>query len=223
MRYQITPGAFSYLVLELEEGESIIARPKVFQWAYGDFKIHTGVHGGLFQGISRLFGKLPIMLNQITARENKVRLALAPLFPGEIIALQLDDKEKVVVNDKTFLAAYGDIEFKAKVIGRLGIISNNLVWLELSGNGLVFLSAYGSLAKLDIENFERLTVDNRNIVAFPEDMKYKIVRLASGLKALLFGGEGIGLRFEGPGYVVVSSRPLVEQRGKKHDYFKFFF
>ncbi len=193
MRYQIIGDAFSYLYVELNYGEKIVAEPSSFVYGIGEFEVNT-TSQGLFKGLLRsLFTGESFFLNEFTAKSEKVYLAFAPASIGKIIDLKLNG-ESWLLNDFSYLASYGNIDLGVKTTGILGLSTYNLTWLKVTGNGIVWLSSYGDLHKITIPEGQKLTLDNLHLVAFPEGVKYE-VRKFGGLKSLLFSGEGIVIDF----------------------------
>jgi uncharacterized protein (AIM24 family) len=79
---------------------------------------------------------------------------------------------------------------------------------KLTGNGLVFVHAGGTIIKKELAAGETLRVDTGCLVAFSPTVDYDIT-MVGGFKNMLFGGEGIFLAsLTGPGLVYLQSLPL---------------
>jgi uncharacterized protein (AIM24 family) len=51
-----------------------------------------------------------------------------------------------------------------------------------------------------------MIIDNGHLVAWPEDMEYKIQKASSGWFSSATSGEGLVCRFTGPGRVLIQTR-----------------
>lgn len=79
---------------------------------------------------------------------------------------------------------------------------------RLSGEGLAFVHAGGTIIKKELGRNESLRVDTGCLVAFAPTVDYDI-QFIGGFKNALFGGEGIFLaRLTGPGLVYLQSLPF---------------
>jgi uncharacterized protein (TIGR00266 family) len=77
-----------------------------------------------------------------------------------------------------------------------------------SGSGQVFYNSYGAIKEIEVTPDTPIVVDNGHIVAFTEGVSYRLATEGSGMKNLIFGGEGIILKFSGTGKVWIQSRNL---------------
>lgn len=79
---------------------------------------------------------------------------------------------------------------------------------KLSGGGLAFLHASGTLHEVELRGGESLRVDTGCLVAFQASVTYDI-QMVPGVKTALFGGEGLFLvHLTGPGKVILQTLPF---------------
>jgi len=79
---------------------------------------------------------------------------------------------------------------------------------RLTGNGMAFIHAGGTILKKDLSADERLRVDTGCLVGLSESVDYDI-QFIGGFKNALFGGEGLFLAvLRGPGTVYLQSLPF---------------
>jgi uncharacterized protein (AIM24 family) len=79
---------------------------------------------------------------------------------------------------------------------------------RLTGNGMVFVHAGGTVIEKDLAAGESLRVDTGCIVAFATTVDYDI-QFIGGFKNAIFGGEGLFLaKLTGPGKVYLQSLPF---------------
>ena len=132
-------------------------------------------------------------------------MTLAPSLPGDIEALELQG-ETVLVQSGSFLAATMNIEVDSQWGGARSFFSREgLFLLRCSGRGLLFVSSYGAIHRIDLGRGERYTVDNGHMVAFDDSVRYEVGR-SGGWKTTLLGGEGLVCKLEGPGRFFMQTR-----------------
>jgi hypothetical protein len=87
---------------------------------------------------------------------------------------------------------------------------NNMGFIlqKLTGSGLSFIHAGGTVVRKDLSSGERLRIDTGCIVGFEPSVHYDI-QFVGGFKNVLFGGEGLFLAtLDGPGTVYLQTLPL---------------
>ncbi|NPA99378.1 MAG: TIGR00266 family protein [Crenarchaeota archaeon] len=207
MKWNVTcKPSYSLLKVELEPGENVTAEPGAMVYMKGDIEIKTS-SGGILKGIMRsMLGGESFWLNTYRAR-SQAEIWFAPSLPGDIEALEIDGKG-LIIQDTSYLAHHGDISIGTAWRGFRGLLAEGeLFWLKAEGHGLVWVTSYGGLEKLELKPGERVIVDNFHFVAMDNGMKWK-VRKFGGLKSFLFGGEGLVIEVEGPGRLVLQTRSL---------------
>ena len=104
------------------------------------------------------------------------------------------------------MASSPEIEVNTKWGGAKTFFSKEgLFLLKMSGQGKLFLSSYGAIHKIDLEAGQKHIVDTGHMVAFAENVEYKVKRVG-GLKSTLFSGEGLVCELTGPGRIFIQSR-----------------
>ena len=92
---------------------------------------------------------------------------------------------------------------KVSVFGGSGFVLQ-----KLTGRGLAFIHAGGTLHKKVLEHGEKLRVDAGCVAGFSHTVDYS-VGFVGGFKNILFGGEGLFLaELTGPGEVLIQSLPF---------------
>jgi uncharacterized protein (TIGR00266 family) len=193
----------TYSVLEviLNKGESIEAEAGAFMMGEGSFEIKTKSRGLM----RALAGGETLFLNTYIAKEDGVRLWFVPPWPGDIVYVKLDGTKGLIVNDKAYLASHGDVKHKTVWRGLKGVFGGGgLMWLKFEGIGGVWLSAYGSIAEVEVKG-QKLTVDNVHLVAMDDTLSYDIKKFGS-MKSFLLGGEGFVFNVKGMGRMYLQTR-----------------
>jgi uncharacterized protein (TIGR00266 family) len=83
--------------------------------------------------------------------------------------------------------------------------SEGLFMLKCFGTGALLLCSYGAIHEETLAVGQTLTVDTGHLVAFTEDMGFR-VRTIGGVKSTLFSGEGLVVDLTGPGRVLLQTR-----------------
>ena len=80
---------------------------------------------------------------------------------------------------------------------------------RLTGNGIVFIHAGGSIAEFDLRENESIQIDAGCLVAFTPTADFSIQDTGS-LKSQIFGGSGwFFATLKGPGKVWIQSLPFI--------------
>lgn len=112
------------------------------------------------------------------------------------------------LNDETFFQQ----KITAEDEGGRALLGNSggLFVMATEGEGRVAVSGFGSIRRIDIADSQKLIVDNGHLLAWEKSLDYElsINTSRSGLLGKLVSsqttGEGIVLKFKGPGAVYVS-------------------
>ncbi|KAI6843643.1 hypothetical protein KC332_g2370 [Hortaea werneckii] len=136
-------------------------------------------------------------------------VALAPTLMGDIVALQIaNDGRAWNVGKDAFLASTGEVkrETKSQGFSKAMFSGEDLFIYKLMGQGLVWLTSYGAVDVIHLQEGEQHIVDNGHLVAWNCD--YKIEKAASGSWSSVKSGEGLVCRFTGPGTIYMQTRNL---------------
>lgn len=198
--------AYTILRVVLEPGEEVYAEPGALMLMRGDVEVKTS-SGGIGKALARkLLGGESFFINRYRAL-SEAEIWFVPSTPGDIEAIEMNHEEWII-QDTSYLAHSGDIDISAKFTGLRGFIAEgNLFWLRASGSGLLWVSSYGAIRRVEVGPGERLVVDNYHFVAMPAATNYTVKKFG-GLKTFLFGGEGFVIEVRGPTIVYVQTRIL---------------
>jgi uncharacterized protein (TIGR00266 family) len=134
------------------------------------------------------------------------RVALGPTLFGDIITLHVDGRHPWVIGKDAFLASTPEVvrETKSQGFSKAMFSGEDLFVYRLSGQGIIWLTSFGAVDRLDLRQGEQHIVDNGHLVAWSCD--YKIERAGGGTLTGMKTGEGLVCRFTGPGSVYVQTR-----------------
>ncbi len=197
--------AFTLARVRLDQREQLQAESGAMVSMSDDIKMETGTRGGIFGGLRRsVLGGESFFVNTFTA-ERPGEVTIAPPMPGDIEALELQG-ETLMVQSGSFLAATMNINVDSQWGGARSFFSREgLFLLRCSGRGLLFVSSYGAIHRIDLDRGQRYTVDTGHMVAFDDTVKYDVGR-SGGWKTTLLGGEGLVCKLEGPGRFYMQTR-----------------
>ena len=210
MDYKILyPEAFPVVEFHFKRGESIKAESDAMIAMSATVDVEGRREGSILGGLARKFltGESFFMQTLAANRGDGMALIGHPL-PGGIMDVELDGSYGLIVQQGGFLAATEGIEVDTKVQNPLkGLFSGEgFFLLNIGGRGTVFVSSYGVIHPINLEQGEEVIIDNGHLVAWPSYMDYKIEKASSGWLSSFTSGEGIVCRFKGPGVVLIQTR-----------------
>lgn len=227
--YRIRGDDMQFVEIDLDPGEATVAEAGgmmymdegiAIETIFGDGSAqHSGLMGALVGAGKRLLtGEslfMTVFQNQASTRRC---VAFGAPYPGRIIPVLLRDfgGELIAQKDSFLCAAEGvciGIAFQRRLgTGLFG--GEGFIMQRLSGDGLAFVHAGGTLYERILGPGEVLRVDTGCIVAFQSTVDYDI-QLVGGIKTALFGGEGLFFAtLRGPGKIWLQSLPFSRLAGR---------
>ncbi len=207
---------FTLAKVMLDPGESVTAEAGAMVTMSADIEMKTKARGGVGKALLRSFvGGESFFQNTFTGGPSGGEVTLAPSYPGDVVHLHLEGNT-VMVQSGSYIFDTGEIEISTKFGGGKMLFSGERMFLlKITGNGDIFISAYGAIHLIELGQGEEYIVDTGHIVAFDESATFKVTK-AGSLKSLFFSGEGFVCRFTGPGRVWVQTRnPMMFMMGSK--------
>lgn len=208
--------SFSMLEVNIRRGETLITESGSMVAMDDGTEIKTTIgswKGGvlariiafLYALVRKFLGGESFFINKYSTVDDTKKVFIAPKIPGSIVHIKLEN-QSLIVQGGSFLACSGGIRLKIKWMGfRSFFMGEGLFFLELSGNGDLWLNSYGTVEKIDLKN--TLIVDTGHIVAFEPTISYAI-RTVGGIKSTLFSGEGLVVQFDGNGTILIQSHNI---------------
>jgi uncharacterized protein (TIGR00266 family) len=211
--YKIFGDDIQVVEIELDSGEGVRAEAGAMLYMEDGIEMQTGTAGGVFSGFKRMLtGESFFITTFLYNGTGKGHVAFGAPYPGKIIPLQLDQVGgQFMVQKDGFLCAARGIEIEVAFTKRIGagiFGGEGFILQRLSGSGLAFVHAGGTILKRQLQPRERLRVDTGCLVAFEPSVDYDI-QMIGGFKNALFGGEGLFVAtLTGPGTVYLQSLPF---------------
>jgi len=211
--YKIFGDDMQIVEIELDPGEGVRAETGAMLYMEDGIEMQTSTGGGLFKGFKRMLtGESFFITTFLYHGSGKGHVAFGAPYPGKIIPLDLDkfDHEFLCQKD-AFLCAAAGIEIEVAFTKRMGagmFGGEGFILQRLTGRGMAFVHAGGTILKKELAAGERLRVDTGCLVGLSHTVDYDI-QFVGGFKNALFGGEGLFLAvLRGPGTVYLQSLPF---------------
>jgi len=203
LKYQ---PSYTLGIISLNPGEEIQVEGGSMVSMTPDVSIETKARGGLLKSLGRaVLGGESFFQNTFRASGQGGEITVAPALPGDMHVVQLTG-EGLAVQSGSYVASENGVDVDTKWGGaKTFFASEGLIMLRVSGQGKAILSSYGAIHELDLAAGQRYTIDTGHLVAFSENMGFK-VRSVGGIKSTLFSGEGLVVDLTGPGKVLMQTR-----------------
>lgn len=227
--YKIHGDDMQFVEVELDPNEAMVAESGAMMFMedgiameaiFGDGSAQHGGFVGALMGMGKrlLTGESLFMTAYQNQAGVKRRMAFGAPYPGKILPLQLRELggELIAQKDAFLCAAKGvsiGIAFQKKLgAGLFG--GEGFILERLTGDGLTFIHAGGTLYERTLAPGEVLKIDTGCIVAFQPSVDYDI-QFVGGIKTALFGGEGLFFAtLRGPGKIWLQSLPFSRLAGR---------
>ena len=224
--YQIFGDDMQLVEIELDPGESVLAEAGAMNYMDARIKMETIFGDGSGADANKGFGSKLLSAGKraltgeglfMTVFQNvhpaeKAIVAFASPYPGKIIPVDLDTFDRTLICQKSaFLCAAKGVNIGIHLQKKLGaglFGGEGFIMQRLTGDGIVFLNAGGTIIKKTLQAGEMLKIDTGCLVAMSETVDYDVA-FQSDIKSGFLGGEGLFLAtLTGPGEVWLQSLPF---------------
>ena len=221
--YQIIGDDLQFVEIELDPGETAIAEAGAMMYLdswiemetiFGDGSASSqGVMERVFGAGKRVLSGASLFMTAFTNRgPTRSRVAFAAPYPGKIVPLDLGQMGgEMICQKEAFLCAARGISIGIAFQKKLGVAifgGEGFIMQRLTGSGMAFVHAGGTLVRKDLQPGETLKVDAGCLVALQPGVNFDI-QFVGGIKNALFGGEGLFFAtLTGPGTVWLQSLPF---------------
>lgn len=221
--YVITGDDMQFVEVELDPGETVIAEAGAFMYMTPGIHMETifgdpsaddqGLLGKVFSAGKRvLVGESLFMTTFTNDGPGKQQVAFAAPYPGKVVPMDLAQLGgELLCQKQSFLCAARGVRIGIALTKRIGaglFGGEGFILQRLTGDGLTFVHAGGTLHQRRLQPGETLRVDTGCIVAFQPSVQYEI-QFVGGIKNTLFGGEGLFFAtLTGPGNLWMQSLPF---------------
>lgn len=211
MHYKIIKEPMALLEVQMSAGERIIAESGAMVYAMGDVEIKTKMReGGLFAKLKvTALGGESFFVNEFIAKGD-CSLGLTGPPIGDIVRLDILQGNGFIVQAGAYVASTPGVAIDTQWQGfTKGLFGSEFFMLKATGQGDLFVNAYGGIVQKDLQAGERMTIDNYHLVALSEQARYQVIKVG-GMKTTILGGEGLATEITGPGSVYFQTKNLRE-------------
>jgi len=210
--YKLVGDDMQAVIIALDPGETVQAEAGSMMFMESGIEMSTEMQGGVIGGIKRMIGgESFFVVTFINNGDAKRHVAFAAPYPGKILALNLGETGDMLCQRDAYLCSAYGINIEVAFTKRLGagfFGGEGFILQRLSGDGLAFIHAGGTVLKHTLSAGQSLDVDTGCLVAFEKSVDYDI-RMVKGVKTMLFGGEGLFYaHMTGPGVVYLQTLPF---------------
>lgn len=182
--------------------EELIAEAGAMVAMSSEIKVTTtlrrGKGGGMLGGLKRMLAGESLFLSVFRSGEHAAEVYLAPRLLGDILPYQMLHGG-LIVQSTGYMASTPGVDIELGWQGFKSFLSGeSIFWLDLTGDGVVLLSAFGGIYEIEVEG--EYIVDTGHILAFEKSLKFSITKpTGSSWLSTFVGGEGFVCRFTGKG------------------------
>ena len=229
IEYEIHGEEMQFVEINLNPGAMVIAEAGGMMYMSPAIEMETrfgdpgapdkGFFGKLMSAGKRVMTGESLFITTFTNAGSKTEaVAFASPYPGKLLPMDLSEfnGELICQKDSFVCAARGvqvGIAFQKKLgVGFFG--GEGFIMQKLTGDGVAFIHAGGTLIRKSLEPGQILKVDTGCLVAMTSSVQYD-VQLVGGIKNTFFGGEGMFfVKLTGPGDVWLQSLPFSRLAGR---------
>src|ERR1700730_1835803 len=211
MEYKIVGDDMQGLQIQLQQGEEVYAEAGTMLYMGPGINLQAQMQGGLMKGLMRKFlAGESMFMSVFRCDADSGHLALANPIAGKIFPIELRGNT-ILAERNAYLCAIGNVDLSVAFTKRFGaglFGGEGFILQKISGQGLVFLHAGGTMIDFNLHPGEQLRVDTGCIVSMADTVAYDI-QFVGGFRNALFGGEGLFYAtLTGPGHVVLQTLPF---------------
>lgn len=214
--FTITEGQDPFLHVALQRGESVFAESDAMVMMDDTLDLSGNMQGGLLGGIARrLVAGESLFTQKIVASRGPGDLLLSQTVPGGLHVFDVGQQE-YLLSDGAFVAAETSVDIKVRTQSIGGALfggSGGFFIMRASGKGKLCVGGFGSLFLLNIQPGQNPVIDNGHVVAWDARLTYEMSvatsrqgGMLSNLISSQTSGEGMVMKFNGSGSVLLSSR-----------------
>ncbi|WP_411725730.1 TIGR00266 family protein [Methyloglobulus sp.] len=223
LNYTINGNDLQYIKITLDAGQEALAEQGAMMYTDKHIVIDTllgdgspsrlGALGRFWNAVKRSFTGESMFSSVYRNTSNKPQtIAIAAPSPGEIVPINLTEHGGMIICQKgAYIAGERgqkiQLAFQKRL--RVGFFGGEgFIMQKISGQGIVFIHASGTLKEVTLSPDDELKVDTGCLVGLSSTARYNI-KYTGTLKNSLFGGEGLFYAtVSGPGKVWIQSLPM---------------
>ena len=207
MQYQILKEPMAILDIQMRSSEKITAESGAMVYMKGDIEIQTRTREGGFLKkikVTALGGESFFVNDYIAHGDCSIGLTGPPL--GDIVRLDIDSGSGFIVQSGSYVASTQGVTLDIQWQGfTKGLFGSEFFMLKATGQGDLFLNAYGGIIHKQLAPGEKIMIDNYHLVALSNQATYRVTKVG-GTKTMILGGEGLATEIPGPVHCIFRQR-----------------
>lgn len=211
MQYQILKEPMAILDIQMRSGEKITAESGAMVYMKGDMEIKTRTREGGFLKkikVTALGGESFFVNDYIAHGDCSIGLTGPPL--GDIVCFDVGSGIGFIVQSGSYVASTQGVLLDTQWQGfTKGLFGSEFFMLKATGQGDLFLNAYGGIIHKQLAAGEKIIIDNYNLVALSDQAAYRVTKIG-GIKTTILGGEGLATEITGPGSLYFQTKNIRE-------------
>jgi uncharacterized protein (TIGR00266 family) len=211
MQYQILKEPMAILDVQMSSGEKITAEAGAMVYMKGDIEIKTRTReGGFFKKIkvTALGGESFFVNDYVAHGDCSIGLTGPPL--GDVVRLEVKPGTGYIVQSGSYVASTHGVLLDTQWQGfTKGLFGSEFFMLKATGQGDIFLNAYGGIIHKQLAAGEKIMIDNYHLVALSDQATYRVTKVG-GMKTTILGGEGLATEVTGPGSLYFQTKNIRE-------------
>ena len=211
MQYQILKEPMAILDIQMRSSEKITAESGAMVYMKGDIEIQTRTREGGFLKkikVTALGGESFFVNDYIAHGDCSIGLTGPPL--GDIVRLDVDSGSGFIVQSGSYVASTQGVMLDTQWQGfTKGLFGSEFFMLKATGQGDLFLNAYGGIIHKQLVPGEKIMIDNYHLVALSNQATYRVTKVG-GTKTMILGGEGLATEITGPGSLYFQTKNIYE-------------
>jgi uncharacterized protein (TIGR00266 family) len=122
-----------------------------------------------------LLGSESFFVNEYVAEKDPGKIGFVPAPVGDIRPLEVKAGKGLILQKSAYVASTKDVHLDTEWQGfKKGLFGQSLFMLKISGEGQMFVNAFGAMDHHSLKSGESLVVDNYHLVAFDDSCKYDV-------------------------------------------------
>lgn len=190
------------LEIQLAPEECIIAVSGELSWMTSTINLTTtmqfGGGGGVLGAFKRVVGGGSLFMTEYRARGSEGKVAFATKLPGHIVPVTVNSGQTYMIHRHGFLCATPGVELSVGFQQSLGagiFGGDGFLLQKLAGNCEAFVELGGEIVTYNLAAGETIRVHPGHVGMFESGVNFGITRI-TGIRNMLFGGDGIFRRFD---------------------------
>ncbi|MFC1521191.1 TIGR00266 family protein [Elusimicrobiota bacterium] len=219
--YKLIGDDMQAVVVTLDPGEQVLAEAGTMLYMTDGIDMQTsmstdnnkGLFGNLMKAAGRVLTGESFFITTFTnVGQQRADVTFAAPYPGKIMPIDLSQSGGHILCQKdAFLCAARGTDISVAFNQKLGaglFGGEGFILQKISGDGLTFIHAGGTVFETSLFSGQSLRVDTGCLVAFEPTINYDI-KYVGGFKNALFGGEGLFFaNLSGQGKVYLQTLPF---------------